>query len=112
MAVRPWAKRVQSEAELLPDTLATIREAADNIHRVSQDLTEVVASLKRVTAALDAAGLAEATEMLRTSSEAMRATTRNMDEAKESFQAMGDAFTSGLAKLPGGQFLDLFRPPR
>ncbi len=75
----PWAKKMQSEVEHLPDTLAALRESSVNIRQVSEDLTEVVASLRRVTDALDAAGLAEAADMLQQSSKVMRATAQSMD---------------------------------
>ena len=79
MAVLPWAKKMQSEVEHLPDTLAALRESSVNIRQVSEDLTEVVASLRRVTDALDAAGLAEATDMLQQSSKVMRSTAQSME---------------------------------
>lgn len=112
MAFRPWAKTMQSEAEKMPETLATIREAADNFKQASVDLSEVVETLKRVTAALDAAGLSEATEVIRTSSEAMRLTATDMETAQENFRAMNEAIVNGLGKLPGGDLFKAFRLPR
>ncbi len=70
---------MQSEVEQLPDTLEALRESSAHIRQLSEDLTEVVASLRRVTDALDAAGLAEATEMLQQSSKVMRATAQSME---------------------------------
>ncbi|WP_436795991.1 hypothetical protein [Actinospongicola halichondriae] len=112
MAFRPWARTMQSEAEKMPETLATIREAAENFRQASLDLSEVVETLKRVTTALDAAGLAEATEIIRTSGEVMRLTAGDMRSAQESFSAMNEAFVNGLRKLPGGDVFKAFRLPR
>jgi uncharacterized protein YukE len=112
MAFRPWARTMQAEAEKMPETLATIREAADNFRQASVELSEVVETLKRVTAALDAAGLREATEIIRTSSEAMRLTAGDMETAQENFRAMNEAFVNGLSKLPGGDIFKAFRPRR
>lgn len=79
MAIIPWAKKMQAEVELLPETLAALRESSTHIRQVSEDLTEVVASLRRVTDALDAAGLAEATDMIQQSGKAMRAAAQSME---------------------------------
>lgn len=100
---------MQSEAEKMPETLATIREAADNFKQASVELSEVVETLRRVTAALDAAGLREATEIIRASSEAMRLTATDMASAQENFKAMNEAFVNGLSKLPGGDLFKAFR---
>jgi hypothetical protein len=109
MAFRPWARTMQSEAEKMPETLATIREAADNFKQASIELSEVVETLKRVSAALDAAGLREATEVIRRSGEAMRLTAVDMESAQENFRAVNDAFVNGLSKLPGGDLFKAFR---
>ncbi len=112
MALRPWAKTMQSEAEKMPETLATIREAADNFKQASVELSEVVETLKRVTSALDAAGLRQATDVIRTSSEAMRLTATDMESAQKNFKAMNEAFVNGMSKLPGGEMFKAFRFPR
>ena len=112
VAFRPWARTMQAEAEKMPETLATIREAADNFRQASIELSEVVETLKRVTDALDAAGLRQATDIIRTSSEAMRLTATDMETAQQNFQAMNEAIVNGLAKLPGGDLFKAFRPRR
>jgi hypothetical protein len=109
MAFRPWARTMQSEAEKMPETLATIREAADNFKQASIELSEVVETLKRVTTALDAAGLRQATEIIRQSGEAMRLTASDMESAQQNFKAMNDAFLDNLRKLPGGDLFKAFR---
>lgn len=109
MAIRPWARSMQAEAEKMPETLATIREAADNFKQASVDLSEVVETLQRISKALDAAGLREATDIIRTSSEAMRLTATDMESAQQNFKAMNEAFVNGLAKLPGGDLFKAFR---
>ncbi len=112
MALRPWARTMQAEAEKMPETLAAIREAADNFRQASIDLGEVVESLQRLTAALDAAGLREATEIIRTSGEVMRLTATDMETAQANFRAMNEAFVNGLTKLPGGDLFKAFRHQR
>ncbi len=94
MLITDWARKMQTEVEHLPETLASLREASVNIRQVSEDLTEVVASLRRVTDALDAAGLADATEVIRRTAE------------------VNEAVIAGLAKLPGADLLNAFRRPR
>ena len=112
VAVRSWARKMQTEVEHLPATLAALRESSGNIRKVSEDLTEVVASLRRVTDALDAAGLAEATDVIQRSSTVMRANAERMESVQKSFSDLNDAFTEGLAKLPGGDLLNPFRRSR
>lgn len=112
MAIRPWAKRMQAEVEQLPDTLATLRESAANIRQVSDDLIGVAASLRRVTEALDAAGLAETTEVMRRSGEALRQSAASMESVQQTFTEANEAFFAGLAKLPGVDLLNPFRRPR
>ncbi len=109
IGMRSWTKKMQGEVEHLPDTLAALRESSVHIRKVSEDLTEVVASLRRVTDALDAAGLAEATEVIKKSSAAMRITSENMETAQKSFADLNEAFLGGLSKLPGGDLLNPFR---
>lgn len=109
MAIVPWARRMQTEVELLPDTLSALRESATHIKQVSEDLTEVAATLRRITTALDSAGLVEATDVITRSGEAMRATASTMAAAQESFSEVNHALVDGIAKLSGG---DLFNPFR
>jgi hypothetical protein len=99
-AIRPWARRLQSEVEVLPDTLATLRVAAENIRTVSADLTEVAAALKGVTKALNAVGLAEATEGMTRAADLMRQSMAGVEAANK-------AVEDGLLKLPGA---DLLKP--
>ncbi len=94
MAILPWAKKMQVEVEHLPETLAALRESSVHIRQVSEDLAEVAASLRRVTDALDAAGLAEATELVKRSAQ------------------INEAVLGNLAKLPGADLLNPFRRPR
>ena len=112
MALRPWARRMQVEVDQLPDTLAALREASVDIKQVAADLTVVTARLRQVTEALDSAGLAEATQVIQRSGDAMRASAAGMEAAQRSFAEINDALVGGLSKLPGGDFLKAFRPPR
>lgn len=112
MAIRTWARRMQAEVEQLPETLATLRESADNIRRVSDDLTGVAASLRRITDALDAAGLAETTEVMKRSGDALRQSAASMESVQQSFVEANEAFFAGLSKLPGVDLLNPFRRPK
>jgi len=112
VALRPWARRMHSEVDQLPQTLATLREAAGDIRQVASDLTVVTARLRQVTDALDAAGLAEATTVIQRSGEAMRASAAGMEAAQSAFTEINDALLGGLAKLPGADLLNPFRRPR
>lgn len=98
MAIRPWASRMRAEVEQLPDTLAALRASSASIAQVSDDLTVVSARLRQITEALDAAGLAEATEALTQSATAVRASMQLADDANR-------ALADGVAKLPGGELL-------
>lgn len=102
MALRPWARRMQVEVEQLPETLAALRASATQIATASADLVEVAASLRRITDALDTAGLIEATEAMTRSGETMRATAQSM-------QAVQEAVADTLGRLPGGDLLNPFR---
>ena len=99
-ALRAWADDLQGELVQLPATLGTIRRAADNIDRVSTDLTDVATALNRVTKAMDSAGVVESMEVMGRSAEAMRGTVGRMEAANKAFE---DAVT----KLPGA---DLLKP--
>ena len=112
MAIRTWTRRMQAEVEQLPETLATLRESADNIRRVSEDLTGVAASLRRITEALDAAGLVETTEVMKRSGDALRQSAASMESVQRSFVEANGTFFAGLAKLPGADLFGGFRRPR
>lgn len=43
-----WRRRVAAELAVLPDTLAQLREGADNFQRVTRRLVEATDSLERV----------------------------------------------------------------
>ena len=89
-----------------------MRESSVHIRQVSEDLTEVVASLRRVTDALDAAGLRRGHRHHQAVEQAMRATAENMETAQKSFADLNEAFLDGLAKLPGADLFKPFRRPR
>lgn len=96
--------------QLLPDTLAELREGVANLRQVSADLTGVSANLKRISDALDAAGLAEATEAMQKTGEAFRGAVGRFEEAEKGFRRANDALIDSVSWVPGAK--QIFEPFR
>lgn len=111
---RRWVGRLRSEVEQLPETLAALREGAENLRQVSNDLTGVAASLRRISEALDAAGLVETTETVKKTGERLRSTVGRFEEAERNMRSVNEALIDSVSWVPGAkEVLKPFRrPPR
>lgn len=109
MAEKSWTRRMQAEVALLPETLATLRESADHIKKVSEDLTEVAATLKRISKAMERSGIIDASEMMNRSGEALRDAANSMAATNKVFTDMNEALASTISRIPGADLLNPFK---